>query len=271
MASDYIESKLKLLPDLPGVYIHKNVQDEIIYIGKAKNLRNRVRSYFKSSQTGKTAKLVSEITDFETIVTMTNKEALLLEVTLIKKHQPRYNIRLKSGTSYPYLKITNEDNPQMVIASDVLDDGAEYYGPYPNVYAADQTLQILQKLYPLRRCNGPQSRACLYFHIDQCIGPCDHEVSKEEYDAQKAKIRSFLNGNVQEVKDELLIKMEEASQSLDYERAAELRDQIRNIEETVEKQTIISRDNTPRDIFSFYMDKGWISIQVFFQSFFDML
>ena len=151
----------------------------------------------------------------------------------------------------------------MVIASDVLDDGAEYYGPYPNVYAADQTLQILQKLYPLRRCNGPQSRACLYFHIDQCIGPCEHEVSNEEYDAQKAKIRSFLNGNVQEVKDELLIKMEEASQSLDYERAAELRDQIRNIEETVEKQTIISRDNTPRDIFSFYMD-SWISIQVFF-------
>lgn len=264
MASAYIESKLKLLPDLPGVYIYKNAEEEIIYIGKAKNLKNRVRSYFKSTQTGKTAKLVSEIVDFETIVTTTNKEALLLEVTLIKKHQPKYNIRLKSGTNYPYLKITNEDNPQMVIASEVLNDGAEYYGPYPNVYGAEQTLQILQKLYPLRRCNGPQSRACLYFHIGQCIGPCDHDVSKEEYDEQKAKIRSFLNGNVQEVKDDLLVKMEEASQNLDYERAAELRDQIRNIEETVEKQTIISRDNTPRDIFSFYMNKGWISIQVFF-------
>lgn len=264
MASPHIEAKLSLLPDLPGVYLHKNAEGEIIYVGKAKNLKNRVRSYFKSRHRGKTARLVSDIADFETIVTSTNKEALLLEVTLIKKHQPRYNIRLKEGTSYPYLKITNERHPTMEITSDVLKDGAIYFGPYPNVYAASQTLHVLQKLYPLRRCNKSQKRACLYYHIDQCIGCCDHEVPKEAYLEQIAKIRRFLNGQVQEVKDELMAKMLEASDNMEYERAMEFRDQIRNIEQTVEKQTMISQDHTPRDIFNFYMDKGWISIQVFF-------
>ncbi len=264
MASPLIEAKLSLLPDLPGVYLHKNADGEIIYVGKAKNLKNRVRSYFKSSHQGKTAKLVSEIADFETIITSTNKEALLLEVTLIKKHQPKYNIRLKQGTSYPYLKITNERDPKIEITSDVLKDGAIYFGPYPDVYAASQTMQILQKLYPLRRCNKSQKRACLYYHIGQCIGCCDHEVPKEEYEAQIANIRRFLNGHVQEVKDDLIQKMMKASENLEYERAMEYRDQIRHIEQTVEKQTMISQDHTPRDIFNYDMDKGWISIQVFF-------
>lgn len=264
MASEYIEQKLRLLTDLPGVYLMKNADSDIIYIGKAKNLKNRVRSYFKSSQTGKTAKLVSEIVDFETIITASNKEALLLEVTLIQKHQPRYNIKLKRGTSYPYIKITNERDPKMEIASDVAEDGALYFGPYPDVYSAQTTMDILYKLYPLRRCNLNQKRPCLYYHMNQCIGPCAREVPEEEYKEQINKIRHFLDGDVEEVKAQIIVKMEEAAEEMEYERAAEYRDQVRHIEKTVEKQTMISRDKTPRDIFNFYMDRGWISIQVFF-------
>ncbi len=264
MATEYIENKLKLLPDLPGVYLMKDRNDDIIYVGKAKNLKNRVRSYFKQNHTGKTKRLVENIRDFETVITRTNKEALLLEVTLIKRHQPKFNIRLKRGTGYPYLKITNERDPVIKITSDVEKDGALYFGPYPDVYAAKNTLEIIYKVYPLRRCNKSQGRACLYYHIGQCIGPCDHEVPEEEYKIQIDHIRRFLNGDITEVKDMLFNKMKNASEQLDFERAAEYRDQIHYLEKTVEKQTIVSNDSTPRDIFNFYMDKGWISIQVFF-------
>lgn len=264
MASEHIEHKLSLLPDLPGCYLMKNETGEIIYIGKAKNLKNRVRSYFRGTHEGKTERLVQDIVDFETIITQTNKEALLLEVTLIKKHQPKYNIRLKRGTSYPYLKITNERDPQLIITSEVQNDGGQYFGPYPNVYAASQTQQLLQKIYPLRKCNGHQKRACLYYHMGQCIGPCDHEVPVEEYKEQIDKIKRFLNGNVKEIKNALKNKMEEAAENMEFERAAEYRDQVSYIEETVEKQTMISTDRTPRDIFNYYVDKGYISIQVFF-------
>lgn len=264
MATEYIEKKLKLLPDLPGCYMMKNAAGKIIYVGKAKNLKHRIRSYFKSSHEGKTAQLVSEIRDFETIITSTDKEAFLLEITLIQKYKPYYNIKLKEGTGYPYIKITNERDPQMKLVSKVKKDGAYYFGPYPNVYAADKTLQLLQKIYPLRRCNGYQGRPCLYYHMGQCLGACFKKVPKEEYAKQIKKIKSFLNGNVGPIKKELTKKMEEASQNMEYERAAELRDQIKYIEMTVEKQKIISNDNTPRDIFAFYMDKGWMSIQIFF-------
>lgn len=253
-----------LLPDLPGCYIMKNADKEIIYIGKAKNLKSRVRSYFKSRHEGKTELLVKEIRDFETIITKTEKESLLLEITLIKKHQPKYNIKLKQGTNYPYLKITNEKDPQLIITSDVKKDGGHYFGPYPNVYAASETQQLIHKIYPLRKCNGRQTRACLYYHIGQCIGPCDHEVPKEEYTAQVNRIRRFLNGDVKEVKDVLRSRMKEAAEKLEFERAAEYRNQIQYIETTVERQNIITNDPTPRDVFSFYMNKGWISIQTFF-------
>ena len=264
MASEHIEQKLKVLPKEPGVYLMKDEAGEILYIGKAKVLRNRVRSYFKSSHTGKTARLVREIRDFETIITSSDKEALLLEVSLIQKHKPPYNILLKFGTTYPYLKITNEEDPQLVIASEYEDDGGQYFGPYPNVGAAMQVQQILHKTYPLRRCPKRQNRACLYYHMDQCIGPCVREVSEAEYRAQIAKIRSFLNGNVSEIKQDLQERMQAASDEMNYEAAEEFRDQISYIEQTVEKQAIISGDFTPRDFFNFYMDKGWISIQVFF-------
>lgn len=241
----------------------KDLNSRIIYVGKAKNLKNRVRSYFKSSHEGKTARLVSEIRDFETIITSTDKEAFLLEITLIQKHKPYYNIKLKQGTGYPYIKITNERDPQLQIVSQVKKDGAYYFGPYPNVYAATETMQLLQKVYPLRRCTGYQKRPCLYYHMGQCLGACFKSVPKSEYEAQIKKIKSFLNGNVLGIKRDLTKKMEIASANLEFERAAELRDQIHYIEVTVEKQKIISNDNTPRDLFAYYMDRGWLSIQVF--------
>ena len=264
MATQHIENKLKLLPDQPGCYLMKDVNAKIIYVGKAKNLKNRVRSYFKSSHEGKTAKLVSEIHDFETIVTSTDKEAFLLEITLIQKHKPYYNIKLKRGTGYPYIKITNERDPQLMIVSKVLNDGGYYFGPYRNVYAAQETVQLLQKVYPLRRCPGHQKRPCLYYHMGQCLGACFKEVPVEAYERNIRKIKSFLNGNVSQIKRELTAKMNDAAAKLEFERAAEIRDQIRYVEMTVEKQKIISNDNTPRDLFNFFMDKGWLSIQVFF-------
>ncbi|MBB1123478.1 excinuclease ABC subunit UvrC [Limosilactobacillus albertensis] len=264
MASEHLEHKLALLPDKPGCYLMKNINDQIIYVGKAKNLKNRVRSYFKSSHTGKVAKMVSEVADFETIVTSTNKESFLLEITLIQKHQPYFNIKLKKGTGYPYIKITNEHDPQIKIVSKIKKDGGYYFGPYPNVYAAEETMHFIQKVYPLRRCNGYQGRPCLYYHMGQCLGACFKKVPQSEYDHQIKRIKSFLNGNTTTVKRQLTDKMLKAADSMEFERAAEIRDQLHYIEVTVEKQKIISNDKTPRDLFNFYMDKGWLSIQIFF-------
>ena len=264
MATEYLEHKLALLPDKPGCYIMKNINGQIIYVGKAKNLKNRVRSYFKSSHTGKVAAMVAEVADFETIITSTNKESFLLEITLIQKHQPYFNIKLKQGTGYPYIKITNERDPQIMITGQIKKDGAYYFGPYPNVYAAEETVHFIQKVFPLRRCNGYQGRPCLYYHLGQCLGACFKTVPEEKYERQIKRIKSFLNGNTGQVKRHLTKRMEAAAAKMEYERAAEIRDQIHYIEVTVEKQKIISSDETPRDLFNYYMDKGWLSIQVFF-------
>ena len=263
MTREEIHSKLALLPDLPGCYIMRNSENEIIYIGKAKNLRSRVKSYFQQKHEGKTALLVADIDHFEFIVTKTNKESLLLEISLIKQYQPKYNIKLKQGTMYPYLKVTNEKDPQLIITSIVEDDGGVYFGPYPHVYAATETQQFIQKVYPLRKCARNSKRACLYYSMGQCIGCCDHDVTQEEYATQIQKISRFLNGEVKEIKQNLVEKMHDAAERLDFEQAADYRDQIRYIETTVEKQTIMSRDYTNRDVFAFFMDKGWLSIQVF--------
>ncbi|MCI1987284.1 MAG: excinuclease ABC subunit UvrC [Lactobacillus sp.] len=264
MASEHIEHKLALLPDLPGSYQMKDLNGKIIYVGKAKNLKNRVRSYFKSEHDGKTAQLVANIADFDYIVTSSDKEAFLLEITLIQKWQPYYNIKLKKGTGYPYIKITNERDPKMEITGDIKKDGAYYFGPYPNVYAAQETMHFLQKVYPLRRCNGYQGRPCLYYHMGQCLGACWREVPPEEYERQIAKIKSFLDGNTAKVVRQLNHRMQTAAENLEFERAAEIRDQLHYIDVTVEKQKIISTDKTQRDIFNFYMDKGWLSLQIFF-------
>ncbi|WP_209686703.1 excinuclease ABC subunit UvrC [Lactobacillus colini] len=264
MATEYIENKLKLLPSKPGCYLMKDINGNIIYVGKSKNLKNRVRSYFKSKQVGRRAELVREIRDFDIITVSSDKESFLLEITLIKKYQPYYNVQLKQGTGYPYIEITNERDPQTKLTSIVKKDGGYYFGPYPNVYAAQATLKFIQKVWPLRRCHGKQGRPCLYYHMGQCLGACFKEVPKSEYDEQIKKIKSFLNGDITQAKRDLTNRMMLASEQLEFERAAEVRDQLRYIEQTVEKQKIISNDHTQRDIFNFYVDKSWISIQIFF-------
>ncbi|MGX7109205.1 excinuclease ABC subunit UvrC [Facklamia miroungae] len=258
-----IEQRLPLLPDLPGCYLMKDASDKIIYVGKAKNLKNRVRSYFRGAHDTKTTKLVSEIHHFETIVTNSNKEALILEINLIQQYKPQYNIKLKEGSMYPYLKITNEKDPQLIITSQVLKDGGQYFGPFPNVQAATATQQLLHKIYPLRRCSKNEKRACFYYHLGQCIGCCDHPVSKDAYQKQINRIKRFFNGEVGPIKNDLKRKMEEAAEKLDFEQAADLRDQIEYIETTVERQTVMSQDYDNMDVFNYYYDKGWISIQAF--------
>lgn len=264
MATELIENKLKLLPEKPGCYLMKDINGTVIYVGKSKNLKNRVRSYFKSKQVGRRKELVKEIRDYDIITVSTDKEAFLLEITLIKKYQPYYNVQLKQGTGYPYIEITHEHDPQTRLTSVVHKDGGYYFGPYPNVYAAQATLKFIQKVFPLRRCHGKQGRPCLYYHMGQCLGACFKDVPKEVYDEQIQKIKRFLNGDIASVKQDLIQKMQEASTNLEFERAAEIRDQLKYIEETVEKQKIISNDSTQRDIFNFYVDKSWISIQIFF-------
>ncbi|MBS4761355.1 excinuclease ABC subunit UvrC [Carnobacteriaceae bacterium zg-ZUI252] len=261
---ELIEQKLKLLPDLPGCYLMKDSNGEILYVGKAKNLKNRVRSYFKQAHNGKTQKLVSQIADFETIITNTNKESLLLEVNLIKKYLPKYNIKLKDSKSYPYLKITNERHPQLIIAHTIEKDGATYFGPYPDITAATQTQQLLHKTYPLRRCGKNEKRGCFYYHLDQCIGCCDHDVPVEIYQQQIQHITQFLNGDTKDIKHALQQKMQQASENLEFERAMDYRDQIKYVEQTVEKQTILSDAYTNHDLFGFYEQNGTLSIQVFF-------
>lgn len=260
---EHIDNKLSLLPTLPGCYLMKDEHGKIIYVGKAKNLKNRVRSYFKQAHNGKTQLLVNDIRDFETIITHTNKESLLLEINLIQKHQPKYNIKLKEGSMYPYLKITNEDNPQLIIANHVSDDGGLYFGPYPNVNAAQETLQLLQKIYPLRRCSKNEKRACFYYHLDQCIGCCDHAISKETYNATIQRIKQFLNGDVSHIKQALFEKMKQASETLEFERAADYRNQIHYIETTVERQYILSKDYSNHDVFGYTIKDGLLSIQIF--------
>lgn len=262
--SKHIEQKLALLPAEPGSYQMKDKSGKIIYVGKAKNLKNRVRSYFKQDHDGKTAELVDNIVDFDFIVTNSDKEAFLLENELIKKYKPYYNIRLKYGTGYPYIKITKERNPKMALVNEVKKDGGFYFGPYPNVYAAQETLRFLEKNYPLRRCNGYQGRPCLYYNMGQCLGPCWQEVAVAKYDAQITRIKHFLNGNTASVKKSIAEKMTVAAETLEFERAADLRDQLKYIDETVESQRVLSKDTTPRDLFNYYLDKGWMTIEVFF-------
>lgn len=262
--SKHIEQKLTLLPAEPGSYQMKDKNDKIIYVGKAKNLKNRVRSYFKQDHDGKTAELVQNIVDFDFIVTNSDKEAFLLENELIKKYKPYYNIRLKYGTGYPYIKISRERDPKMSLVNEVKKDGGFYFGPYPNVYAAQETLRFLEKNYPLRRCNGYQGRPCLYYNMGQCLGPCWHEVSASEYQTQIERIKRFLDGDTATVKRSINEKMKIAADTLEFERAADLRDQLKYIDETVESQRVLSKDTTPRDLFNYYLDKGWMTVEVFF-------
>ncbi len=242
----------------------KDKNGTIIYVGKAKILKNRVRSYFRGSHDTKTERLVSEIADFEYIVTGSNIEALLLEINLIKKNDPKYNIMLKDDKTYPFIKITNEKYPRLLITRKVLKDKATYFGPYPDVKAANETKKLLDKLYPLRKCKVLPNRVCLYYHLGQCLAPCIQEIPKETYTEMVEEIKRFLNGGYQEVKQEIEEKMEQASLNLEFEKAAEFRDQINSIVTTMEQQKMTSADFVDRDVFGYAVDKGWMCVQVFF-------
>ena len=262
--NELISEKLAILPELPGCYLMKDRQGTIIYVGKAKVLKNRVRSYFTGSHDGKTQRLVGEITDFEYIVTSSNLEALVLELNLIKQYDPKYNIMLKDDKTYPYLKLTAERHPKLIITRQVKKDKGKYFGPYPNAFAAGETKKLLDRLYPYRKCLTLPDRACLYYHLDQCLAPCINEVSTDTYKEMVDDISRFLNGGYKKVKKELTEKMSAAAENLEFERAKEYRDQIANIEAVMEKQAMTMNDFTDRDIFGFAVDHGWMCVQVFF-------
>ncbi|CIW19300.1 excinuclease%2C subunit C [Streptococcus pneumoniae] len=262
--NNLIKSKLELLPTSPGCYIHKDKNGTIIYVGKAKNLRNRVRSYFRGSHDTKTEALVSEIVDFEFIVTESNIEALLLEINLIKENKPKYNIMLKDDKSYPFIKITNERYPRLIITRQVKKDGGLYFGPYPDVGAANEIKRLLDRIFPFRKCTNPPSKVCFYYHIGQCMA---HTICKKDeiyFKSMAKEVSDFLKGQDNKIIDELKGKMAAAAQTMEFERAAEYRDLIQAIGTLRTKQRVMAKDLQNRDVFGYYVDKGWMCVQVFF-------
>ena len=259
-----IKSKLELLPTSPGCYIHKDKNGTIIYVGKAKNLRNRVRSYFRGSHDTKTEALVSEIVDFEFIVTESNIEALLLEINLIKENKPKYNIMLKDDKSYPFIKITNERYPRLIITRQVKKDGGLYFGPYPDVGAANEIKRLLDRIFPFRKCTNPPSKVCFYYHLGQCMAHTVCHKDEAYFKGMAQEVSDFLKGQDDKIIDELKLKMTTAAQNMEFERAAEYRDLIQAIGTLRTKQRVMAKDLQNRDVFGYYVDKGWMCVQVFF-------
>ena len=259
-----IQSKLELLPTSPGCYIHKDKNDTIIYVGKAKNLRNRVRSYFRGSHDTKTEALVSEIEDFEFIVTESNIEALLLEINLIKENQPKYNIMLKDDKSYPFIKITNETYPRLIITRQVKKDGGLYFGPYPDVGAANEIKRLLDRLFPFRKCTNPPEKVCFYYHLGQCKAHTICQVDSQYFKELAQEVAAFLKGQDDQIIEDLRGKMAGAAQATEFEKAAEYRDLIQSIGTLRTKQRVMAKDLQNRDVFGYYVDKGWMCVQVFF-------
>ena len=259
-----IKSKLELLPKSPGCYIHKDKNGTIIYVGKAKNLRNRVRSYFRGSHDTKTEALVSEIVDFEFIVTESNIEALLLEINLIKENKPKYNIMLKDDKSYPFIKITNERYPRLIITRQVKKDGGLYFGPYPDVGAANEIKRLLDRIFPFRKCTNPPSKVCFYYHLGQCMAHTVCHKDEAYFKGMAKEVSDFLKGQDDKIIDELKLKMTTAAQNMEFERAAEYRDLIQAIGTLRTKQRVMAKDLQNRDVFGYYVDKGWMCVQVFF-------
>ena len=259
-----IQSKLELLPTSPGCYIHKDKNGTIIYVGKAKNLRNRVRSYFRGSHDTKTEALVSEIVDFEFIVTESNIEALLLEINLIKENKPKYNIMLKDDKSYPFIKITNETYPRLIITRQVKKDGGLYFGPYPDVGAANEIKRLLDRLFPFRKCTNPPEKVCFYYHLGQCKAHTICQVDSQYFKDLAQEVAAFLKGQDDQIIEDLRGKMAGAAQAMEFEKAAEYRDLIQSIGTLRTKQRVMAKDLQNRDVFGYYVDKGWMCVQVFF-------
>lgn len=259
-----IEDKLALLPSKPGCYLMKDKNGKIIYVGKAIKLNNRVRSYFRGVHDYKTTKLVANIDDFEYIVCGSEKEALLMEINLIKEHSPQYNIMFMDDKSYPYIKLSKTKAPLLSVVRNNKDKNAYYFGPFPNSGAAWDTKNLLNKLYPIRKCKNIPKKACLYYHLGQCLGPCIHEIDGKVYEKMAAEIKKFLRGDTKQILKELNEEMMKASEELNFEKAQEVHELIKSIEHTTASQNVMFKDKKDRDVFGYYFDKGYICIQGFF-------
>lgn len=261
-----IKEKLSLVPHLPGSYQMKDKNGTIIYVGKAKDLKNRLSSYFHGTHTGKTARLVEEIVDFEYIVVGSNEEALILEINLIKKYDPKYNILLRDDKSYPYIEITNEKVPRLMIVRSInrKKNKGRLFGPYPNVSAARETVNMLNRIYPLRKCNTYPKKPCLYYHIGECLGYCAFNIPKEKIDSMINEIISFFNGDYKVVTKKIEEEMYRESSLMHYEKAKELKDLLDSINITVAKQKVEINDKRNIDVFGYYESKGYLAIQVLF-------
>lgn len=261
-----IREKLLITPTSPGCYLMKNSNNKIIYVGKAKNLKNRLSSYFNGTHTGKTKKLVSEITDFEYIVTKTENESFILELNLIKKYDPRYNILYTDDKTYPYIELTNEKYPRLIVVRNPKINRVKHpyiYGPFPNVTAARNTVNLLNRIYPLRKCVHLKDSPCLYYHIKECLGYCVYDIDVNIIEEYKDNIIKFLNGNYITIKKILEEKMSIYSDKLLYEKAKECKDTLDFIKTTLEKQSVESKITVATDVFTYYINNGFISIQIF--------
>lgn len=259
------KEKLSLVPELPGSYQMKNKDGIIIYVGKAKNLKRRLKSYFTRTVTGKTAMLVEDIDDFEYIVTSSELESLILEITLIKKYDPKYNILLKDDKTYPYIELTKEKYPRLkVVRNASRKTNHKLFGPYPNVAAARKTVLMLNRLYPLRKCEHLKKRECLYYHIHECLGYCVKEVDPKAVFEMTEEITRFLNGNSREIVEKIKSEMDKASEKLNFERALELKNMLDDINVTLTKQKIDLKNNYNLDLFAFAKEENYLSITVFF-------
>lgn len=264
---DYIKKKLSLVPNKPGCYQMKNRDGIIIYVGKAKKLKSRLASYFRGNVTGKTARLVSEIADFEYIIVNTETESLVLEINLIKKYDPKYNILLRDDKTYPYIELTSEKVPRLAVVRNVnrkRNNKARLFGPYPNVTAARYTVNLLNRIYPLKKCNTYPKKPCLYYHIGQCLGYCTINVPQKQIEEMENEILSFLRGNDEVVIKKLESEMYLESSKMNYEKAKELKEMLDYIDVTMTRQKVEINDITDRDIYGYYVNKGYISITVLF-------
>ncbi len=242
----------------------KDTNGLVIYVGKAKRLRNRLRSYFTGSHNSKTTKLVNEIEDFEYIITSSEIEALILELNLIKQYDPKYNIMLKDDKTYPYIQLTKEKHPRLIITRNIKENKGDYFGPYPNVGAARETKNLLDKLYPFRKCHPLEKKLCLYYHIKQCLGPCEKDYDFSIYETYRSEIIKILKGNAIELIQEMTEKMHSYADNLQFEKAKEYKELIDYLQKTIEKQKIVANDFVDRDIFGYYYKNGYLSIQVFY-------
>ncbi len=260
------KEKLALVPELPGSYQMKDKDNNIIYVGKAKNLKKRLKSYFTGRVTGKTKKLVSDIADFEYIVTTSELESLILEITLIKKYNPKYNILLKDDKSYPYIEFTKEKYPTLKVIRNpnLKKNKNNLYGPFPNVSSARNTVYMLNRLYPLRKCETLKKDYCLYYHIGECLGYCKNEIDLEKLETMKKEITSFLNGDAKALLKKLNQEMELASSKMNFEKALEYKKMIDDINITLKNQTIVLNKEINLDLFNYYVQDNYLSIQVFF-------